>query len=107
MPRAPTGLRHVLAKLLSEAGVQQGDGPWPRPALLFSGPLGRIAHDAVLDAAGLPRGSRRFGHAAEHELPDGRWLLDSYHCSRYNTQTRRLTADMFRAVLQRAVVLAG
>ena len=76
------------------------------PGLRVIVALGRIAHDAVLDAAGLPRGSCRFGHAAEHELPDGRWLLDSYHCSRYNTQTRRLTADMFRAVLQRAVVLA-
>jgi uracil-DNA glycosylase len=61
----------------------------------------------------LKRASHKFGHHAVHELPstqaapNGIRLYDSYHCSRYNTQTRRLTADMFRAVLQRAVVLAG
>lgn len=69
--------------------------------------LGRIAHDAILDAAGESRSAYRFGHAAEHRLADGRWLVDSYHCSRYNTQTKRLTADMFRAVLARAQSLAG
>jgi uracil-DNA glycosylase family 4 len=69
--------------------------------------LGRIAHDAVLRARGLPLVSRRFGHGAEHELPGGMRLVDSYHCSRYNTQTRRLTEDMFRAVLARAATLAN
>lgn len=69
--------------------------------------LGRIAHDAILDAAGESRSAFRFGHAAEHRLTDGRWLVDSYHCSRYNTQTKRLTADMFRKVLARAQNLAG
>ncbi|MFM7627775.1 MAG: uracil-DNA glycosylase [Gammaproteobacteria bacterium] len=81
--------------------------------------LGRIAHDGVLDALGLPRGGYRFAHAAEHALPAGsaaagvvadrstRWLVDSYHCSRYNTQTRRLTPTMFRAVLERAQSLAA
>jgi uracil-DNA glycosylase family 4 len=64
--------------------------------------LGRIAHDAVLDALQLKRSSAVFGHAREHALPDGRALIDSYHCSRYNTQTRRLTPDMFRGVLARA-----
>jgi uracil-DNA glycosylase family 4 len=64
--------------------------------------LGRIAHDAVLDALQLKRSSAVFGHAREHALPDGRILLDSYHCSRYNTQTRRLTPEMFRGVLARA-----
>ncbi|MFZ9995156.1 MAG: uracil-DNA glycosylase [Steroidobacteraceae bacterium] len=68
--------------------------------------LGRIAHDATLDALQLPRSHYRFGHAAEHALPDGRWLIDSYHCSRYNTQTRRLTAQMFTKVLARAKTLA-
>ena len=68
--------------------------------------LGRIAHDAVLDALGMARSACRFAHAAEHRLADGRWLLDSYHCSRYNTQTRRLTAQMFHSVLQRARDLA-
>lgn len=68
--------------------------------------LGRIAHDAILDAAGESRGAFRFAHGAEHQLGDGRWLIDSYHCSRYNTQTRRLTPAMFHAVLQRASNLA-
>jgi uracil-DNA glycosylase family 4 len=68
--------------------------------------LGAIAHDAVLSAVGVPRSSRRFAHGAEHSLPRGLRLLDSYHCSRYNTQTRRLTAEMFRAVVGRAAALA-
>lgn len=69
--------------------------------------LGRIAHEAVLMAQGLRRAGYAFAHGREHVLPDGRHLLDSYHCSRYNTQTRRLTADMFTAVLARACQLAG
>ncbi|MGA1423315.1 MAG: uracil-DNA glycosylase [Steroidobacteraceae bacterium] len=68
--------------------------------------LGRIAHDAILDAIGEPRGAYRFAHAAEHRLPNGCWLIDSYHCSRYNTQTRRLTSEMFLSVLRRAEVLS-
>lgn len=60
--------------------------------------LGSIAHDAVLRALALRPGDHPFGHAARHALPDGRQLFDSYHCSRYNTQTNRLTPAMFRAV---------
>jgi uracil-DNA glycosylase family 4 len=63
--------------------------------------LGRIAHDAVLRACSRPLSAHRFAHAAEHRL-DGLTLLDSYHCSRYNTQTRRLTEAMFRDVVARA-----
>jgi uracil-DNA glycosylase len=66
--------------------------------------LGRIAHDAVLMALGCPRSGAPFGHGAEH-LIGGRHLIDSYHCSRYNTQTRRLTPEMFRTVMSRAVEL--
>jgi len=69
--------------------------------------LGTVAHDAVLVATGLKRAAAKFGHGNEHELPDGRRLIDSYHCSRYNTQTRRLTTDMFKTVLRRAATLAG
>ncbi|HEX6637658.1 MAG TPA: uracil-DNA glycosylase [Steroidobacteraceae bacterium] len=69
--------------------------------------LGIVAHEAVLMALGLKRSFAKFGHGSEHELPDGRSMIDSYHCSRYNTQTRRLTADMFRTVLGRAKTLAG
>jgi uracil-DNA glycosylase len=64
--------------------------------------LGTIAHIAVLRAHDLPPAQFRFAHGAEHALPRGRVLLDSYHCSRYNTQTRRLTTEMFDAVVKRA-----
>ncbi len=66
--------------------------------------LGRIAHDAVLMALGQKRSAFSFGHGAEHMIC-GRHLIDSYHCSRYNTQTRRLTPEMFRTVMSRAVEL--
>jgi uracil-DNA glycosylase family 4 len=69
--------------------------------------LGRVAHEAVLLACGLARSAFVFAHAREHALDGGRRLLDSYHCSRYNTQTRRLTATMFKSVVARACVLAG
>ena len=68
--------------------------------------LGRIAHDAVLTALDLKRSAFAFGHGSEHRLDDARYLLDSYHCSRYNTQTKRLTAAMFMRVLERACELA-
>ena len=63
--------------------------------------LGRVAHEAALLALGLPRAAHPFGHGREHALDATRWLIDSYHCSRYNTATRRLTAEMFRAVVAR------
>jgi uracil-DNA glycosylase family 4 len=67
--------------------------------------LGRSAHGAVLRALKLPGRDRHFGHGAEHPLDGRRTLLDSYHCSRYNTQTRRLTPEMFRAVFARVAEL--
>lgn len=60
--------------------------------------LGTIAHQSVLRALGLKLKEFSFGHGAVHALPRGMTLYDSYHCSRYNTQTKRLTADMFEAV---------
>jgi uracil-DNA glycosylase len=68
--------------------------------------LGAIAHAAVLRAYDLRLARFRFSHGAEHDMGDGRVLLDSYHCSRYNTQTRRLTTDMFEAIIKRARDLA-
>jgi uracil-DNA glycosylase family 4 len=68
--------------------------------------LGAIAHRAALRARGLKVGAFRFAHGAEHALPGAIVLVDSYHCSRYNTQTGRLTAEMFNAVLRRAGTLA-
>ena len=60
--------------------------------------LGRIAHDATLLALTMKRSANAFAHGARHELPRGIALFDSYHCSRYNTNTGRLTASMFHAV---------
>jgi uracil-DNA glycosylase family 4 len=64
--------------------------------------LGRVSHDAVLRALGLRLAAYAFAHGAEHALPDGRVLLDAYHCSRYNTNTGTLTPEMFHAVFRRA-----
>jgi len=69
--------------------------------------LGGVAHAAVLRACGLASGAHRFAHAAEYALSGSRVLLDSYHCSRYNTQTRRLTTPMFETVIRRARELAS
>lgn len=68
--------------------------------------LGAIAHGAVLRALKLSPSRHRFAHGAEHALASGRILLDSYHCSRYNTQTGRLTDEMFEAIIARAQTLA-
>jgi uracil-DNA glycosylase len=61
--------------------------------------LGVLAHAAVLKACGIPPIRIRFRHGAIHELPDGLLLADSYHVSRYNTSTRRLTPEMFEAMM--------
>lgn len=63
--------------------------------------LGRIAHDATLRALGLRAATHPFAHGATHPLAGGRLMIDSYHCSRYNTNTGRLTAAMFDAVFDR------
>ena len=68
--------------------------------------LGQIAHQSAVKALGGKLPKARFAHLAEHRMPDGRMLIDSYHCSRYNQNTGRLTADMFEAVFARAVALA-
>jgi uracil-DNA glycosylase family 4 len=76
----------------------------PQAAVLA---LGRIAHDATLAALGLRRSHYRFAHAAMHPLPGGAALFDSYHCSRYNTNTGRLTRAMFRDVFAAIARRAG
>ncbi|MCH8278026.1 MAG: uracil-DNA glycosylase, partial [Proteobacteria bacterium] len=63
--------------------------------------LGGIAHRAIIKALGLRQADFKFGHAALHDLENFH-LLDSYHCSRYNTNTRRLTAAMFEVVFATA-----
>ena len=77
----------------------------PRVRVLVA--LGRIAHDNALRTAGLRLADYPFLHCAEHRLPDGRVLLDSYHCSRYNQNTGRLTPEMFEAVFARALELGS
>jgi uracil-DNA glycosylase family 4 len=73
------------------------------PASLALLALGKIAHEAALRALDLKSAAYPFAHGAVHALPGGQRLYDSYHCSRYNTQTRRLTPEMFRAVFAQIV----
>ncbi len=72
----------------------------PKLKVLFA--LGAIAHDSVLRAHGLKPNHAKFAHGCEASLPNGRFLVSSYHCSRYNTQTKRLTAEMFEGAMTRA-----
>jgi len=66
--------------------------------------LGTLAHNAVLRALGEKLSAYKFGHEAQHKINE-LILLDSYHCSRYNTQTRRLTEPMFHSVFKKAKAL--
>jgi uracil-DNA glycosylase len=65
--------------------------------------LGKVAHDSLCRAFEVPLARAKFVHGAEHMLPDGKRLIDSYHCSRYNQNTRRLDAAMFEAVFEKAL----
>ena len=71
----------------------------PKGAVILA--LGTVAHQAVLKALGLKPNSAKFAHNAQHALTNGRMLVDSYHTSRYNVQTKRLTKAEFTAVFQR------
>jgi len=64
--------------------------------------LGQLAHTAVVAALGQKQVAMKFAHGAIHLLPGGRFLADSYHCSRYNTNTGTLTEEMFHAVVETA-----
>jgi uracil-DNA glycosylase family 4 len=70
----------------------------PRLAAILA--LGRIAHDSTLAALGVRRSTFPFAHGARHEVRAELTLFDSFHCSRYNTNTGKLTPQMFRAVLE-------
>jgi len=65
--------------------------------------LGKVAHDSLCRSFGVPLARAKFAHGAKHALPGGRTLIDSYHCSRYNQNTRRLDQAMFEAVFERAL----
>lgn len=75
------------------------------PGLKVIVALGAIAHDSVLRATGATLSDHRFAHGARHDLPAGRMLIDSYHCSRQNTNTGRLTRAMFEDVFAVALAL--
>ncbi|HZD26988.1 MAG TPA: uracil-DNA glycosylase [Alphaproteobacteria bacterium] len=92
----PTGVeirtcRRFLVPELEDSAV-------PPRAILA---LGRVAHDSVLSALRLKRAAFPFAHGAVHRIDGGQRLYDSYHCSRYNTNTGRLTPAMFEAVFER------
>ena len=70
----------------------------PEHAVILA--LGTVAHQAVLKASNLKLSSAAFAHNAQHALPGGRTLIDSYHTSRYNVQTKRLTKKMFADVFR-------
>ena len=65
--------------------------------------LGGVAHGALLSVFGLKKSDNKFAHEACHPLPEGRQLVDSYHCSRYNTNTGRLTEKMFHSVFAKSL----
>ena len=90
--RCSTFLQRDLGELL-RAGRRR------RPQAVLA--LGRFAHESVLRCVGLRVAAFPFGHGAVHELSAGVVLVDSYHCSRYNTRTGRLTWPMFDAVFDR------
>jgi uracil-DNA glycosylase family 4 len=69
--------------------------------------LGGVAHKAVVLACGKKQKDYRFAHNASHKLDNGISMLDSYHCSRYNTQTKRLSEKMFHDVFRQARHLIG
>lgn len=71
----------------------------PAPEVMMT--LGGIAHGSTLRTLGLPAKAYPFTHGAVHTLPDGRALCPSYHCSRYNVNTGRLTTEMFDVVVAR------
>lgn len=75
----------------------------PRARVVIA--LGQIAHQSAVKVLGGRLPKARFGHLAEHRMPDGMVLIDSYHCSRYNQNTGRLTGAMFDAVFERAIAV--
>ena len=77
----------------------------PRHTVYFA--LGRVAHDEVVRAFGFKLAALPFKHGARHRLAKDVWLYDSYHCSRYNVQTGRVTETMLYNVLKRALKQAG
>ena len=95
----PAEIRACNAYLAAELSVL------PAGAVLLA--LGRVAHDAALLALRTPARAFAFAHGARHELGHGAVLFDSYHCSRYNTNTGRLTVAMFESVFEQIIAHLG
>ena len=88
------------AKTCTEQYLKHDLQALPKGAIILA--LGSIAHNAVLRAFSMKLSAFKFVHNVLHDLGNGYLLLDSYHCSRYNTQTKRLTESMFHDVFERA-----
>ena len=89
----PEEVAHCRGFLFSEIAQLPEDG------IILA--LGRIAHQSIVKSMNLSSSKYHFSHGIVHSLPESKIkLVDSYHCSRYNTQTRRLTKDMFRQVFE-------
>ena len=91
----PTGAEVVACRKFLKAEIAS----LPRLKIVLA--LGGISHGAVLAALGMRPSAFKFRHGALHELKDGLILADSYHCSRYNTNTGRLTTTMFESVFRK------
>lgn len=77
------------------------------PALKITLALGKVAHDSIIRLSGARLADHKFAHGAKHHLPDGRTLIDSYHCSRYNVNTGRLTVAMFEDVFEQTTYISS
>ncbi|MDQ7091006.1 MAG: uracil-DNA glycosylase [Methylococcales bacterium] len=95
----PTGAEVNLCNHYLQAEIKT----LPKKSVLLA--LGGLAHNAILKAYQLKLSSAKFGHNAFYQLPDGRYLVDSYHTSRYNIQTKRLNSEMFAAVFSQIQTL--
>lgn len=93
----PAEMKQCLGFLKGELAAM------PKLRVILS--LGKISHDSVVRATGGKPGDYKFAHGAAHDLPGGLKLVDSYHCSRYNTNTGRLTEAMFHQVFERVTSL--
>jgi len=91
----PVGAEITTCNIFLRAELQT----MPESSLVLA--LGGIAHRAVIKAFAMRQADYKFAHAAVHDLGNIR-MLDSYHCSRYNTNTRRLTTEMFEGIFARA-----
>lgn len=96
-PEIATCRRFLIGEVAGAAGGTGGGAATAGPRLILA--LGRIAHESALRALGLPVARHAFAHGAVHRLPAGQTLVDTYHTSRYNVNTGRLTPEMFEAVV--------